>query len=947
MQPEIISVRGAREHNLKHVDVDLPKHKLVVITGVSGSGKSSLAFDTLFAEGQRRYVESLSAYARQFLGQLTKPAYDSIRGLSPTIAIEQKTASMNPRSTVGTVTEIYDYLRVLFARAAVAHCPRCQAVVRRFSAAEMVEILAGQPEGGRWSVLAPLARGEVGSLPLLADAARRDGFARLRVDGKVLELDGHPLPELATGTPHQVDVVIDRIVIRDGLRPRLTDSVETALRYGRGAVIAAPADGGPELRLSERMRCDTCDIDLDDLSPQLFSFNSPLGMCGSCKGLGTALEVDPIKLVPNPELSLDEGAIQPWASLLDPTKSSLTGELIQAVCDAFAIRRDAPWTALDHAQRSVLLEGTDVPVKFTVRRSHGVFNYEMPFEGVARIIERRFRETKSDAMRQVYQDYMSSSPCRECGGSRLNLTARHVRFASRTLPELVAASVESLQEFFTTLTLTGNDAIVAGEAVREIASRLRFLCGVGLGYLTLARAAGSLSGGESQRIRLASQIGTELTGVLYILDEPSIGLHQRDNQRLIEALERLRDIGNSVIVVEHDEAIMRASDWIVDMGPGAGRHGGEVVATGTADALMASDASPTGAYLSGRRGIPVPATRRAPHAFLEVKGAREHNLKNIDVRLPLGVLTVVTGVSGAGKSSLINGIVEPALRRRLYGSALHPGEHDEILGLAELDKVVTIDQRPIGRTPRSNPATYTKLFDEIRTLYAATREAKMYGYTPGRFSFNVKGGRCEACTGDGVKRVEMHFLADVFVTCEVCGGRRFNEATLRVHYKGLSIADVLDLTIEDALGFFDNHERIRRILETLMDVGLGYVQLGQSSTTLSGGEAQRVKLSRELAKVQTGRTLYILDEPSTGLHFQDVERLLSVLQRLVSSGNTVLMIEHNLDLIKSADYLIDLGPEGGGGGGWVVAEGTPEAVACSEASHTGRFLRSLLPSDHA
>jgi len=942
MEPDIISVRGAREHNLKHVDVDIPKHKLVVITGVSGSGKSSLAFDTLFAEGQRRYVESLSAYARQFLGQLSKPGYDAIRGLSPTIAIEQKSASMNPRSTVGTVTEIYDYLRVLYARAGTPHCPSCGAVVRAYTAPEIVAQLLALPEGSRWSLLAPLATGEVGSLAKIAEAARKDGFARLRVDGRVVALDGQPLPELGPDSPgHTVEVVIDRVVVRDDMRPRLTDSVETALRYGKGVLVAAPSDGSADLRFSERNRCDTCDVDLDELSPQLFSFNSPLGMCPACKGLGTAFEVDPVKLVPNPELSLDAGAIQPWASLLDPTRSSLTGELIGAVCDHYRIKRDASWSRLTDKQREVLLYGSDAPVAFTTKRAHGTFNYEMPFEGVARIIERRYKETKSDAMRQVYMEYMSSSPCRECAGSRLNLTARHVRFADRTLAELAVLPVDALHAHFEGLELEGNAAIVAGDAVREIGSRLRFLTGVGLGYLSLSRAAGTLSGGESQRIRLASQIGTELTGVLYILDEPSIGLHQRDNQRLIEALARLRDIGNSVLVVEHDEAIMRAADWIIDMGPGAGRHGGAVVSQGTADDLVKDEASPTGAYLAGRAGIAVPERRREPRGWLTVTGARENNLQDIDVKLPLGVFAVVTGVSGAGKSSLVNNILEPALRRKLYNSALHPGDHDAIVGLEQLDKVVTIDQQPIGRTPRSNPATYTKVFDDIRALYASTRESKMYGYTRGRFSFNVKGGRCEACAGDGVKKVEMHFLADVYITCEVCGGRRFNEATLRVRYKGLDIADVLDLTISDAIEFFDNHKRIKRILETLDDVGLGYVQLGQSSTTLSGGEAQRVKLSRELAKVQTGRTLYILDEPTTGLHFQDIERLLTVVQRLVDAGNTVLMIEHNLDLIKSADYLVDLGPEGGGGGGRVIAAGTPEQVAAVPASYTGQFLSEI------
>ncbi|MFT7579682.1 MAG: excinuclease ABC subunit A [Myxococcota bacterium] len=741
-----------------------------------------------------------------------------------------------------------------------------------------------------------------------------------------------------------MDVVIDRIRIRDGLRPRLTDSIEMALRYGEGTLIVAPGDGGPDLRMSEKMRCDHCERDLPELTPQLFSFNSPFGMCPACKGLGTALEVDVEKLVPDSALTLDEGAVKPWAQVLgDGQKQSLTSEIIDAVCKTYRIKRDKPWKKLTAAQRKVLLFGTDKPITFKSERSYGMTEFSFPFEGVARIIERRWRETKSDAMRQQYQEYMASSDCRDCAGSRLRPTAQHVVFADKTLPQMVSMTVEDLHAYFAVgVALEGNDALVAGDAVREVASRLRFLAGVGLGYLNLSRAAGTLSGGESQRIRLASQIGTELTGVLYILDEPSIGLHQRDNARLIEALTRLREIGNSVVIVEHDEAIMRAADWVIDMGPGAGEHGGMVVAAGTATDLENNEASLTGAYLGKRRSVPVPSKRRKPSGKLVIRGARENNLKDVDVKVPLGVFTVVTGVSGAGKSSLVGRILEPALRKLLYNSMEPVGDHDKIEGLAGLDKVITIDQRPIGRTPRSNPATYTKLFDQIRTLFAATVEAKMYGYSKSRFSFNVKGGRCEACAGDGVIKIEMHFLADVYVTCETCAGKRFNDATLRVKFKGLDIADLLNLSVSEALPIFAHYTKIERVLQTLDDVGLGYIRLGQSSTTLSGGEAQRVKLSRELAKVQTGRTLYILDEPSTGLHFHDVAKLLQVIQRLVGAGNTVLMIEHNLDLIKAADHVIDVGPDGGAGGGEVVATGTPEQIAKVAESYTGQFLREAL-----
>ncbi len=946
MDEQVISVRGAREHNLKNVDIDVPKNKLVVVTGVSGSGKSSLAFDTLFAEGQRRYIESLSAYARQFLGQLQKPTYDAIRGLSPTIAIEQKTSSMNPRSTVGTVTEVHDYLRVLFARAGTPHCPDCGDEVRALTSGEIVDAIAALPQGSRWTLLAPIVAEGAANFQALVDEVRRMGFVRLRVDGETLELhdvDGE-------SSPARVEVVVDRIKISEDMRSRLNDSVETALRVGEGVVFVAPhasnggaAETSTELTLSQRRRCDRGHGDLPELTPQLFSFNSPQGMCPDCRGLGYALEVDEDKIVPDASLSLDTGAVVPWAMAFgEGDNGSLTGEIVRAVCKTHKIDSTAAWSTLTATQRNVLIDGAVEPVKFTSKRSYGSVDYELKFEGLAPMLKRRWRQTKSEAMRQKYEAFMSSSDCRSCEGTRLRREARHVLIDGVSLDGLGKLSIHALDTKLRSLELTGRAEVVGRDTLREVLARVGFLANVGLGYLSLGRGAGTLSGGESQRIRLASQIGTELTGVLYVLDEPSIGLHPRDNTRLIDALKRLRDIGNSVVIVEHDESIMRAADWLIDVGPGAGVHGGEIIAQGTPSQVENDPASVTGAYLSGAKRIQASAKRRKPTGWVEVLGARANNLRGIDVKLPVGVFGVVTGVSGAGKSSLINGIVLPALKRSIYRSAAKPGPHDRIRGLAAFDKVVTIDQRPIGRSPRSNPATYTKLFGLIRTLFARTKEANMYGYAAGRFSFNVKGGRCEACQGDGVEKVEMHFLADVYVTCERCKGKRFNDATLRVTYKGASIADVLDMSIDYAAEFFANHKKISRILDTLVAVGLGYVCLGQSATTLSGGEAQRIKLSRELARVQTGRTVYLLDEPSTGLHFADIERLLAVVARLVDSGNTVWMVEHDLDIIKSADWVVDLGPEGGDGGGTLVAAGPPEEVAKVADSHTGRWLSEVL-----
>ena len=941
-----IVIRGAAEHNLQHVDLTLPKHRLIVFTGVSGSGKSSLAFDTLYAEGQRRYIESLSAYARQFLGQMEKPKYDTIRGLSPTISIEQRSGSANPRSTVGTVTEIYDYLRVLFARAGSTHCHQCGRPADKSDATQMVKSIEALGEGARVLVMAPIARQRKGTFKDELEGLRTQGYGRARIDGEVTTLE--TIPELDKNKKHTIDVVVDRLVVRAGGTPRLTDSVETALKLGEGKLTLQVQDGPPnhdtERLYSEARHCAYCDLSLPEPVPALFSFNSPLGACPTCNGLGTAHEIDLDAVVPDSARSLRQGCIAPWNEGFIAPEANWTRAILEGLGKTYGIDLDAPWADLAPGQREKVLNGTSgTPIEVVFDGKGGKTSIPMPFEGVIGALARKFRESRSDGAMDLYRGYFVERRCKTCDGTRLRPEARSTRVGGRAITDLVSMTVGRLHELFGTIALEGNAKVIAAEVLREVRARLGFLVNVGLDYLTLDRTAGTLSGGEAQRIRLASQVGSELTGVLYVLDEPSIGLHARDNLRLIETLRRLRDVGNTVIVVEHDAETMLASDWLVDFGPGAGRLGGHVVASGTAQDVMRAPGSLTGAYLSGARRIAVPAKRRprGKHAIV-VRNARAHNLKGIDVALPLGCMTAITGVSGAGKSSLINAILYPALARRLYKAVGPVAEHDGIDGLEHIDKVVDIDQKPIGRTPRSNPATYTKLFDLVRSVFAATRESRTYGYGPGRFSFNVKGGRCEACEGAGVIKIEMHFLADVYVRCETCRGRRFNDATLRVHYREKTIFDVLESTVDDAAELFSAHKGISHVLRTLQDVGLGYVTLGQPATTLSGGEAQRVKLSRELAKSGTGRTLYILDEPSTGLHFEDVRRLLEVVGKLVDAGNTVVMIEHNLDIIKTADWVVDLGPEGGDGGGHLVAEGTPETVAGVAQSYTGQHLARLL-----
>ena len=943
MELDDIQIRGAREHNLRNVSVDIPKKRLVVFTGVSGSGKSSLAFDTLYAEGQRRYVESLSSYARQFLGQMEKPRYDTIRGLTPTISIEQKAASKNPRSTVGTITEIYDYLRVLYARVGVQHCHNCGKEVGRSSAAEIVASLMELPDRTRFVLLAPLARNRKGEHRDKLEQVQRAGYTRVRIDGKVLDIED--TPKLDKKRKHTVEVVLDRLIMKDGIRSRLTDSVEAALKLGSG-VLSIDIPDQEERIYSELLACHDCGLSFPELSPQLFSFNNPLGMCPDCNGLGFRNEMDPRLVVPDTTKTLHEGAVVPWQGPLI-RREGWNYQILGNVAREYGFDLDTPWKDLPEEAQEVLLFGAgdqEIEVEWSADRGEGHFH--MQFEGIIPAMGRRLLQTKSEDMRKYYLSFHSQGRCRTCNGARLRPEAASVKVGQVSLVDLTSGTVAHAHGALGELGLEGARATIAEELIKEISNRLRFLMDVGLEYLTLDRTGPTLSGGESQRIRLASQVGSELTGVTYVLDEPSIGLHQRDNRRLLATLRRLRDIGNTVVVVEHDRETIEQADYVLDFGPGAGHLGGEAVYRGTPAGLLTSDASLTGKYLSGRMEIPLPDVRRAPSKrALSLVGARENNLQDVDVTFPLGLLVAVTGVSGAGKSSMINRILSPALHNHFYRAGRQVGDYDRIEGVEYLDKVVDIDQSPIGRTPRSNPATYTKVFDHIRKVFTSTRESRVRGYKPGRFSFNVRGGRCEACSGDGYRKIEMHFLADVYVPCEICMGKRFNDATLEVRYRGLNIAEVLDLTVDEALALFTNHRSVRRILQTLSDVGLGYIKLGQPSNTLSGGEAQRVKLSRELAKIATGDTLYLLDEPTTGLHFDDIRKLMGVLNCLVEKGNTVLVIEHNLDVIKCADHVIDLGPEGGHRGGQLVAEGTPEFVAGIRESHTGRYLRGELGLD--
>ena len=935
-----IFIKGAREHNLKNVDVELPRNKLVVLTGLSGSGKSSLAFDTLYAEGQRRYVESLSSYARQFLGQMEKPDVDYIEGLSPAISIDQKTTSKNPRSTVGTVTEIHDYLRLLYARIGIPHCPKCGREIRQQTVDQMVDQVLALPERTRIQVLAPVIRGRKGEHVKVLEDLKRDGYVRVRIDGEMRELDEEI--HLEKNKKHTIEAVVDRLVVREGMNKRLTDSLETAMKVSGGLIVLDVIDG-EEMLFSQNYACPDCGISLEELTPRMFSFNNPYGACPTCSGLGTLMRMDPELILPNRDLSLNEGALRVtgWNSGAD---GSIFNMYLAAMAERYGFSLDVPVKDLPREALDALLYGTKgEKLSLHYERDGRTTTYSAPFEGVIPSLERRYRETNSPGMREEYEAYMSNIPCPDCHGQRLKPVSLAVTVGGLNIAALSDLSVRKARSFLSQLTLTEKEERIARQILKEIDNRLGFLCDVGLEYLTLSRSAGTLSGGEAQRIRLATQIGSSLMGVLYILDEPSIGLHQRDNDRLLQTLKHLRDIGNTVIVVEHDEDTMRQADYIVDIGPGAGVHGGEVVACGTAEEIMRNPNSLTGQFLSGARKIAVPAHRRKPTGELLVRGAREHNLKNIDVRIPLGVFTCVTGVSGSGKSTLVNEIVRKALSRDLNRARTRPGAHDGIDGIEALDKVIDIDQSPIGRTPRSNPATYTGMFDLIRNVFAGVPEAKARGYKANRFSFNVKGGRCEACAGDGIIKIEMHFLPDIYVPCDVCKGHRYNRETLEVRYKGKNIYDVLDMTVEQAMEFFENYKQIYRKLRTLYDVGLGYIKLGQPSTQLSGGEAQRIKLATELSRASTGRTLYILDEPTTGLHMADVERLIEMLQKLTDAGNSVLVIEHNLDVIKTADHIIDLGPEGGDGGGTIVAQGTPEEVARVPESYTGQWLQKVLP----
>ncbi len=944
--PQIV-VRGAREHNLRNVNVELPRDKLIVFTGLSGSGKSSLAFDTIYAEGQRRYVESLSSYARQFLGQMDKPDVDVIEGLSPAISIDQKSAGRNPRSTVGTITEVYDYLRLLFARIGDQHCPIDGTRLQRQTPQQIVDRILLLPEGTRFQVLAPVVRGRKGEYDTLLEDLSGQGYVRARIDGEVVVIDEFLKREtrLARYEQHKIEVVIDRLVQREGIERRLTDSLETALRLAEGVAeveIVQPGDAeeNDTMTFSQHLSCPTCGRSYDEPAPRNFSFNSPYGACETCDGLGTTFEIDPELVIPDPDVSINAGAIAPWRS----AQTQYFTRMLQAVAETNDIDLDAPWSKLSAKQQKVILEGTGGKVTVKYRNRYGrERQYSTDYEGVIPWIKRRHEGSESEWSREQYEGYMREVPCTACNGARLKPASLAVCVGGRNIAEICELSIADSAKFLAALELSERDRMIAERVTKEINARLGFLLDVGLDYLTLSRSAGTLAGGEAQRIRLASQIGSGLVGTLYVLDEPSIGLHQRDNRRLIDTLTRLRDLGNTVIVVEHDEETIRESDWMVDIGPGAGEHGGEIVYSGPVAGITKVSKSITGRYLGGRERIPVPAVRRPlTGEILEIQGARQHNLRDIDVAIPLGNFVAVTGVSGSGKSTLVRDILLPVLMQRIYTSKTPPGKHRRVVGLELLDKVIDMDQSPIGRTPRSNPATYTGVFDSIRKLFAATNEAKVRGYLPGRFSFNVKGGRCEACAGDGTIKIEMHFLPDVYVPCEVCKGARYNRDTLDIEFKGHNIADVLDMPIAEAVEFFANQPSIARYMHTLMDVGLGYVRLGQPAPTLSGGEAQRVKLATELAKRSTGHTIYLLDEPTTGLHFDDVRRLLTVLSRLVDQGNTVLVIEHNLDVIKTADWIIDLGPEGGSGGGTVVAEGSPEHIATVEMSHTGHYLRDLL-----
>ena len=935
-----IIVKGAREHNLKNVSVTLPRNRMIVFTGLSGSGKSSLAFDTIYAEGQRRYVESMSSYARQFLGQMDKPDVDLIEGLSPAISIDQKTTARNPRSTVGTVTEIHDYLRLLYARAGTPHCPVCGREIRQQSVDEMVAAVLALPEGTKIQLLSPIVRTRKGEHTKLLEQALKDGFLRVRIDGEMYELD--ETPKLDKQKKHTIEIVVDRLVVRPNIRQRLTDSLETALKQSGGLVTVQQIESGEETQFSQNYACPDCGVNIEELIPRMFSFNNPYGACPTCAGLGTLMKISPDLCIPDRDKSLNEGAISCMGWGDSGTAGSMANNLLSSLAAHYGFSMDTPVRELPKKIMDILLYGTKgEKIAVNYESINGSGKYMTAFEGVVNALERRYRDTGSDAMKAAYEEYMSNETCPDCGGKRLKKEALAVTVGGKNIAEVSEMNIRAARASLAGLQLNPTQTMIAAPILKEIDARLSFLCDVGLDYLTLSRSAATLSGGEAQRIRLATQIGSGLVGVLYILDEPSIGLHQRDNARLLATLRHLRDLGNTLIVVEHDEETLRSADYVVDIGPGAGEHGGNIVACGTVEEIMNTPGSITGDYLAGRRSIPIPAQRRAPKGFLTVHGAREHNLKNIDVAFPLGVLCCVSGVSGSGKSSLVNAIVHKTLARDLNRARTKPGDCDGIEGIEQLDKIICIDQSPIGRTPRSNPATYTGLFDLIRRVFAQTNEAKVRGYKENRFSFNVKGGRCEACSGDGLLKIEMHFMPDLYVPCEVCGGKRYNHETLQVKYRGYSIADVLDMTVEKAMEVFEAHPQIMTKLRTLMDVGLGYMRLGQSSTTLSGGEAQRIKLATELSRRATGRTMILLDEPTTGLHVDDVSRLVRVLQQLTDAGNSVLVIEHNLDVLKVADYLIDLGPEGGDKGGEVVACGTPEQVAACASSYTGQFLRTV------